>query len=170
MSTKDGERGAAATERVTLERIYPATLAEVWALWTTREGIEAWWGPDGFAVEVRSLDLRPGGELRYLMIAKQPEMVAFMKAQGMPTAQDCRLRYTVVEPMRRLAWLHATDFIPGIEPYDVAHDVALSEGPRGVKVVLTIDRMHDETWTQRAVQGWAMELGKLARVLAGRAG
>jgi hypothetical protein len=29
--------------------------------------------------------------------------------------------------------------------------------------------MHDETWTQRAVQGWAAELGKLERALAPRA-
>jgi hypothetical protein len=29
--------------------------------------------------------------------------------------------------------------------------------------------MHDETWTQRAVMGWEMELGKLGRLLAARA-
>ena len=157
MSSKDARQGA--TERVTLERVYPATLEEVWAMWTTREGIEAWWGPEGFAVEVRSLDLRPGGELRYVMIAKAPEMVQFMKAQGMPAEHDARLRYTAVEPLRRLAWLHATDFIPGIEPYDVGHDVAFSKDPRGVRLVVSIDRMHDEVWTQRAVQGWESELG-----------
>jgi hypothetical protein len=33
-----------------------------------------------------------------------------------------------------------------------------------------MDRMHDPTWTERAVAGWEMELGKLGRLLAGRAG
>jgi hypothetical protein len=45
--------------------------------------------------------------------------------------------------------------------------VELHETPRGVRMVLTIDRMHDEVWTQRAVAGWEMELDKLATVLEG---
>ena len=32
-------------------------------------------------------------------------------------------------------------------------------------MVLTIDAMHDDTWTQRAVMGWESELGRLERVL-----
>jgi len=55
--------------RVTLERTYPAPIAMVWELWTTKEGIESWWGPRGFRVEVHSIDLRVGGELLYSMIA-----------------------------------------------------------------------------------------------------
>ena len=33
------------------------------------------------------------------------------------------------------------------------------------RLVLTIDAMHDDTWTGRMVMGWEMELGKLAKVL-----
>ena len=36
-------------------------------------------------------------------------------------------------------------------------------------MVLTLDAMHDESWTQRAVMGWESELGKLAVALEGRA-
>ena len=36
---------------------------------TTKDGIESWWGPGGFTVKVRKLDLRSGGELHYAMIA-----------------------------------------------------------------------------------------------------
>jgi hypothetical protein len=36
----------------------------------------------------------------------------------------------------------------------------------GVRLVLTIDAMHDEKWTKLAVMGWENELGKLAAVLA----
>lgn len=157
-------------ERITLERTYPAALEDVWALWTTPEGIEAWWGPEGFAVTVRSLDLRPGGELHYVMTAVAPQMVAFMKGQGMPTAHEAWLRYTEVVPMRRLAWQHAADFIPGVAPYEVGTAVELSRVADGVKVVVTLDRMHDEVWTQRAATGWQQELGKLARALDARRG
>lgn len=38
---------------ITLERTYRAPIADVWEMWTTKEGIESWWGPDGFAVTVQ---------------------------------------------------------------------------------------------------------------------
>lgn len=61
-----------------LERIYDASAPEVWELWTTAAGIEAWWAPDGFTTDVRTLDLRPGGELVYVMTATAPEQVEFV--------------------------------------------------------------------------------------------
>jgi uncharacterized protein YndB with AHSA1/START domain len=161
---------AGADARVTLKRTYQASLEEVWELWTTREGIESWWGPDGFEVTVRELDLRPGGRLLYTMRAVAPEMLAFMKQQGMPTAQEAQLRYTAVEPPQRLAYLHKVDFVPGVEPYDVAYELVLRPAAAGVELTLTFDRMHDETWTGRAAMGWEQELGKLGRALAARGG
>jgi len=166
----EARRPAAPTKRITLERTWKATAEEVWALWTTKDGIEAWWGPEGFRVEVRSIDLRPSGLLHYAMIAAAPETIAFMKREGTPTATECHLTYTEVAPLRRLAWLHSTDFIPGVTPYDVASEVELHPAPGGVRQVLVLDAMHDETWTGRAVAGWEMELGKLGRLLEARRG
>jgi uncharacterized protein YndB with AHSA1/START domain len=151
--------------RVTLERTYAASLEDVWDLWTTKAGIESWWGPDGFAVTVRKLDLRPGGELLYAMTAVAPEMVAFMKKEGMPATQELRSTFTEVLPRRRLAYVHLADFVPGAAPYDVAYQVELAETPSGVRLTLTFDRMHDEDWTRRAVMGWESELGRLERAL-----
>jgi len=115
---------------------------------------------------VRSLDLRVGGELRYAMTAIAPEQVAFMKKAGMPLTTEARVTYTAVEPRRRLAYSHLADFIPGVEPYDVLHVVELHPLAGKVRMVLTIDAMHDDEWTKRAVMGWEEELGKLAKVLA----
>ena len=53
---------AAARAQFSIERTYAASIDEAWALWTTKSGIESWWGPEGFDVTVTSLDLRPGGE------------------------------------------------------------------------------------------------------------
>ena len=58
-----------------------------------------------------------------------------------------------------------TDFIPGVEPYDVVTVVELLAVGQGVRMVLTFDAMHSDEWTQRAVMGWESELGKLAKVL-----
>ena len=156
-------------ERITIERTYRGAIEDVWELWTTKEGIESWWGPDGFFVTVRELDLRPGGVLRYGMTAQAPEMIAFMKKAGMPTTTESRLVFTEIVAPTRLAYLHSTDFIPGVAPYDVAHLVELEAVGDEVRLRLTIDRMHDEMWTGRAVAGWKNELGKLERALAERA-
>lgn len=155
-------------DKITLERDYEATLDEVWDLWTTKEGIEAWWGPEGFRVEVKSLDLRPGGKLVYAMIADAPEMVAFMKQNGMPTASITSLTYQEVTRPERLVYVNHADFIPGVEPYDVGHVVEFLASTTGVRLRLTLDRMHDEVWTGRMKEGWEMETAKLGRLLASR--
>jgi uncharacterized protein YndB with AHSA1/START domain len=156
-----------ARRRVTLERTYAgATVDEVWEMWTTKDGIESWWGPDGFEVKVRSIDLRPGGQLAYAMIAIAPPQIEFMSKAGMPTVNECRLTYTELAAPRRLAYTHVVDFVPGTAPYDVSHLVELYAVDGGVRLVLTFDAMHDEPWTQRAVMGWQMELGKLEAALA----
>jgi uncharacterized protein YndB with AHSA1/START domain len=159
------------TRRITMERTFDAPAEEVWALWTTKDGIESWWGPEGFRVEVRRLDLRVGGELLYVMIAATPEMVEFMKNAGMPAQTEAKITYTEIEPVRRLRYMNLADFIPGVAPYDVETVVEIepipASGPgRGVRMTLTFDAMHDDTWTQRASMGWESELGKLAKVLA----
>jgi uncharacterized protein YndB with AHSA1/START domain len=158
-------RPGAGKERITIERTYKARISEVWDLWTTKEGIESWWGPDGFAVHVRSIDLRPGGELRYAMTTTATRQIEFMKRAGMPLTNEHLIVYTEVQPPARLAYSHLVDFIPGVESYEVAMLVELHETAGGVRMVLTIDRMHDDVWTERAIAGWEMELRKLETVV-----
>jgi uncharacterized protein YndB with AHSA1/START domain len=153
--------------RITLERTYQASPQKVWDLWTTKDGIESWWGPDGFEVKVRKLDLRPGGKLQDAMTAIGPDQVEFMKQAGMPLTTEARLTYDEIAPNRRLAYTHLADFIPGVEPYDIAHAIELHPKGQGVRLVLTFDAMHDEEWTQRAVMGWENELGKLEEIIGG---
>jgi uncharacterized protein YndB with AHSA1/START domain len=154
--------------QITMERTYEASIRDVWDLWTTKDGIESWWGPEGFEVVVRKIDLRPGGELLYAMTAVAPDQVGFMKRAGMPLTTEARITYTEVVPHRRLGYIHVADFIPGVDPYDVRMLVELHSIAGGVRMVLTFDAMHDEDWTQRAVMGWESELGKLAKLLEQR--
>jgi uncharacterized protein YndB with AHSA1/START domain len=148
-------------ELITLERHYRATVEELWALWTTKDGIESWWGPEGFSVTVHHLDLRVGGELRHTMTATGPEQVTFMEQAGMPLATDAAFVYTEVELLRHLSYTMRADFIPDVEAYDSTTAVSLSPAPDGVHMVLTLSAMHNEEWTQRAVQGHESQLEKL---------
>ena len=165
---KAGARTPEPRRRITLERVYRADVQDVWDLWTTKDGIESWWGPGGFAVTVRKLDLRPGGELLYAMTATNPPQIEFMKKAGMPLTQELRITFTEIVPLRRLAYVHLADFIPGVEPYDVATVVELQPMGQDVRMMLSFDAMHSDEWTERAVMGWNSELGKLDSLIAAR--
>ena len=154
--------------KITIERTYKAAPQKVWDLWTTKEGIESWWGPDGFTVKVRKLELRPGGELQYAMTAIAPAKVEFMKQAGMPLTTEARATYGEIAVSQRLAYTHRADFIPGVEPYDIATVVEFHPKGQSVRMVLSFDAMHDEEWTQRAVMGWESELGKLEKTIGER--
>jgi uncharacterized protein YndB with AHSA1/START domain len=154
--------------RITIERTYKASVENVWDLWATKEGIESWWGPDGFTTKVLKLDLRAGGELLYAMTATAPAQAQFMKNAGMPLTTQARITYSEVVIQSRLAYIHLADFIPGVEPYDVATLVEFHPTGQSVHMVLTFDAMHDEEWTQRAVMGHESQLEKLQKVIAGK--
>jgi uncharacterized protein YndB with AHSA1/START domain len=152
---------AAARAQFSIKRSYAASIEEVWALWTTKSGIESWWGPEGFEVTVTSLDLRPGGELIYLMTAVAPEQMAFMKTARMPLTSECKVTYTEVSTMRRLAYKTLANFVPGVAPYEVGTVVELKASADGVLLVITFDAMHDDVWTERARAGHESQLRKL---------
>ena len=149
----------------TLTRSYATAPETIWELWTTAEGIERWWAPDGFTTEVRALDLRPGGELTYAMTATAPEQVEFMRGAGMPLTTVSRKTFTEVEPATRLAYRSLIDFVPGHEPYEHLPDGRDHGDGRRLDVVMTIEPLHDEVWTQRLVAGRENELDNLAAAI-----
>ena len=155
------------TERpkLSLERTFEASLDEVWEMWTTKEGIESWWGPEGFSVAVSDLDLRPGGDLVYAMSATAPEQMEYMVKAGMPLTTEHRLTFTEIDPPRRLAYRDIVDFIPDVQHYEVQTVVELQEVAEGTRMVLTFDAMHDDRWTQLARMGRESELDRLAKLL-----
>lgn len=158
----------AARAQFSIERSFAATVEEAWMLWTTKAGIESWWGPVGFDVTVTSIDLRPGGELIYVMTATRDQEIAFMKNAGMPLSTECKVTYLEVSPPTRLVYKTIADFVPNVEPYDVTTVVRLQATVDGVKVTITFDAMHDDVWTQRARAGHESQLGKLEALLAAR--
>src|SRR5204863_3092139 len=92
---RPGSQPDHATHR--LERSFAATPERIWELWTTPAGIESWWAPDGFAVEVKKLDLQPGGDLVCTMTATGPEQIEFMQSAGMPLVTESRKTFTSID-------------------------------------------------------------------------
>jgi uncharacterized protein YndB with AHSA1/START domain len=150
-----------------LERTYPASATRIWELWTTAPGIESWWAPDGFRVDVSELDVRPGGALRYAMTATGEGQIAFMESAGMPLTTESSKTFTEVEAPTRLAYDSLVDFVPDVAPYSVATTVELTETSAGTEVVMTVESLHDDVWTERLLAGRANELDNLGQVLGG---
>src|SRR5437016_8011814 len=138
---------------IRIERTYPTSAEEVWRLWTTSDGIESWWAPDGFKCEVRTLDLRPGGELVYALTATGPEQVEFMKGAGMPLTTEARKTFRELTQPTHIAYRSLIDFVPDVDPYQELTVVDLTPTGAGVRVVLPMDPPHDEVWPTRRVRG-----------------
>jgi hypothetical protein len=99
------------------------------------------------------------------MTAIAPDQIEFLKKAGMALTTESLVTYTDVVPLKRLAFTQMADFIPNVKPYEVATTVDLAAGQEGVRMVLTLDAMHDECWTKMAVMGWESELDRLAGLL-----
>ena len=131
-----------------LEHTYDAPAQLIWQMWTTAAGLEDGWAPDGFETRVSQLELRAGGQLRYTMTATGPDQVAFVRSLGMPLSNEFRRTFTEVAAPTRLAYLSLIDWVPDHEPYQ--HLTVVDIEPIGdrTNVVMTVDPLHDETWTQ----------------------
>lgn len=147
--------------KTVIERTYRASLRDVWELWTTREGFESWWGPQGFYVTVAELDARTGGALRYEMIAGTEEMIRAMAASGQPPSHAVRSTFAEVRPMTHLVLRNVMDFIPGVEPYEADITVDLSEDGDRVRMVVTLSPLHDPAFGKMQVEGFTSQLTKL---------
>jgi Activator of Hsp90 ATPase homolog 1-like protein len=117
---------------------------------------------------VSELELRPGGQLRYTMTATAPEQVAFMRETGNPLSAPLAKTFTEVIAPTRLAYVSLIDFVPDYEPYE--HLTTFDIGPAGdrTKVVMTVDPLHDETWTQQHRAHRGEELDNLGAAIRRR--
>jgi len=147
--------------KITIERTYRARIEDVWELWTTKEGFESWWGPQGFRAEVQAIEARAGGTLQYEMIADAPEMIAAMKQMGQPTSHAVRTRFTEVKQHERLVLTNLIDFLPGVEPYENDVTVDFSTMGESVRMVVTLEQMHSAEFSKMQLEGFTSQLTKL---------
>jgi uncharacterized protein YndB with AHSA1/START domain len=73
------------------ETVVQAPAMDVWSAWTTKEGIDAWWGPSDARI-----DLRIGGPFELLFLADAPP--------GMQGSEGCRFLAYVPGEMLAFTW------------------------------------------------------------------
>jgi uncharacterized protein YndB with AHSA1/START domain len=67
MDTTNDEALSTTGREITATRVFRAPRALVWKMWTDREHIARWWGPRGFSLTTRTMDVRPGGVWDFVM-------------------------------------------------------------------------------------------------------
>lgn len=147
--------------QLTIERTYSAPLDKVWGLWTTKDGFESWWGPQGFRVQVSDLDAREGGVLRYEMKAATPEMVAAMERMGQPSSHLVQARYAGFEPRKHLVIASVIDFIPDVPNYENQITVDFFVEATHVRMVVNLQPMHDAEMSRMQQEGFTSQLTKV---------
>lgn len=151
----------ARAQPIVVERSYKARIEDVWDLWTTKDGFESWWGPQGFRAAVQVLDARVGGALQYDMIADSPEMIAAMKQMGRPPSHATHSRFTELKLHQRLVLTNVIDFLPGVESYESKIAVEFSVRGDTVSMRVTLDPMHTDEFSQMQKAGFTSQLTKL---------
>ncbi|HEY7613142.1 MAG TPA: SRPBCC family protein [Gemmatimonadales bacterium] len=131
-----------------LERHADVAPAQVWKAWTTPDSLVKWFAPRPWTITECELDLRPGGQLRFVM--RSPE------GQLYPNI-GC---YLEVEPNRRLVWTDALlpGYRPAAEPFFTAVVLMESDGKAGTNyTAIALHRDEDNRKKHEAMgfhQGW----------------
>lgn len=154
-------KGGTSRSSTVIERTYRTGVEELWRLWTTKEGFESWWGSEGSRVEVHTLEAREGGTLHYDMIAVAPADIAARNRMGLAPSSSVRARFTEFVPYQRLILAHVIDFVPGVKSYEQTIAVDFFAAGDTVRMVTTIEPMHDEEFTQTSIRVFTSQLEML---------
>jgi uncharacterized protein YndB with AHSA1/START domain len=164
MSTQKDSNSRSST---VIERTYRTRVEELWRLWTTKEGFESWWGSEGSRVEVHTIEPREGGALHYDMIAVAPADLATRNQLRLAPSSSVRARFTEVKLHQRLILSHVIDFVPGVKPYEQIIAVDFFPGGDMVRMVTTIEPLHNEEFTQTSIRVFTSQLEMLERRFQG---
>src|SRR5262245_58299889 len=88
--------GSGSSDAVVLERSIDAPIHLVWLMWTDPDHFKAWYGPDGVAIPVATLDVRVGGTRLVCMEMRSPAgpMRMCFTGEHREVVENARLVYT----------------------------------------------------------------------------
>lgn len=142
---------ALATRSIVTTRVFDAPRELVYRMWTEPAHLTKWWGPTGFSLTMEEMDVRPGGQWRFVMHG--------------PDGRDYSNHsvYLEVVPLERLVYEHKA-------PNFVATAVFEAEGPRTrvtLDMVFATAELREHIATQfHAVEGAVQTFDRLGAELA----
>lgn len=144
---------------IVISRVVAAPRRLVFEAWSDPAQLPAWFGPEGFALETKAIEIRVGGQWRFDMIAPDG------------TRYDNRMTFLRLEPPALIEVEHGSDRHD--DPAAFRMLLTFDEQANG-KTVVTLRQMHPTRARRAATIGFgAVEYGgqtldKLARHLRAR--
>jgi uncharacterized protein YndB with AHSA1/START domain len=130
----------------TMSRDFDAPRELVWKVCTDPELLPKWWGPRQYVTVVDKMDVRVGGEWRYVQTDAEGNEHAF------------RGVFTAVVPPERLAYTFEYEPMAGHISTDTITFVALADGKTRMISRTTFDTLEDlEGMLQSGMEGGAVE-------------
>jgi len=136
---------------IVLTRVFNAPRALVFSAFTDAEHIGKWWGPNGFTTTTESIDIRPGGEWRFVMHGPDG------------TDYPTRIVYRLIESPDRLVYVHLDE--AGNEVFETTATFADHKGRTHLTFRLLLPSKEARDFVvreHRAIEGGEQTLAKLA--------
>ena len=146
--SKSGDAGALLS--LAVRRVVRAAPARVFDAWTRPEELRRWWGPNGVVCTEAQVDLRVGGRYRIANLFPDGNVLWICG------------EFEVIEPPARLVYSWRIESRSGAaERVSVCFEAC----EEGTLVVVTHERIADQSVRDRHEQGWRGCLDGLARLL-----
>ena len=97
------------------------------------------------------------------MIAVVPADIATRDQLGLAPSSSVRARFIEFRPYQRHILSHVIDFVPGVKPYESTIAVDFFPASDTVRMVTTIEPMHNEDFTQTSIRVFINQLQMLER-------
>jgi len=138
-------------------RLLNAPRELVFEVWTSPQHVEKWWGPNGFTVTTKTMNVRVGGEWVYIMHGPDGK------------DYDNRIRFTEVVRPEKLVYLH--DSGKDNDPREFQSIITFEAVGKQTKVTLTsvFKTKEAKEFVVRefgALEGAKQHLGKLESYLS----
>lgn len=146
---------------IVLSRVIKAKRATVFAAWTDAEHLPNWFGPAGFKIETKKIDVRVGGVWRFDMIAPNGQRYSN------------RMHFRRIESPQLIEFDHGSDIDDDPSRFRVT--ITFDEQSDG-KTVITLRQLHPtKAHRDRGIGFGAVEYGyqtldKLARHVEAKTG
>ena len=143
---------AVGTIALVLRRVIRATPERLFEAWTEPSQLRCWWGPEGVTCEGAEVDLRVGGRYRIDNLFPDGRVVVLMG------------EFEVIERPNRLTYTWRVDGSSGD-----SERVTVRFEPRdgATEVIVTHERIPDETVREQHRRGWEGCLEGLVRFVSG---
>ena len=87
---------------------------------------------------------------------------------GLGPSSSVRARFAEFRPYQRLVLMHIIDFVQGVKPYESTIAVGFFPSGDRVRMVTTIEPMHNEEFTQTSIRVFTSQLKMLEGRFQGR--